>query len=240
MSWRSWWRSSVPLLVLGAGACGSNPGDPNGLGLAQVRLLHTAAGAPALDLLIGGRLVAQGIGSAEESPFAGAPAGDQTIALKVSGGGAPVASFRSTLLAGSQYTVLVTGAGTNLTSSVVTDTGSFVPDRANLRVINVPEIRTGPDSSAARPPIPVDVYITAPGAPLDGIAAAFSLDQNISSYSPLLSFDPGTWSVRFATGGTKTVVAESPAMGIAAGQVRAVTLYRTAGSGWAVSVVSER
>ncbi|HET9274849.1 MAG TPA: DUF4397 domain-containing protein [Gemmatimonadales bacterium] len=220
-----------------AAACSDSTGP--GLGTADVRLINTVNGSPALDLLVGGQVVAQGVDLSEVSSFAGAPAGTQTVGVRATGTTTMLASFTTTLLPGGRYTVLANGSGSTVMPSVVVDTGDFDPGQANLRIINIPEIRTGPDSSSARPPIPVDVYITAPGVDLSTVAPALSLNQNAHSYSSLLYFAPGTWSVRFTEGGTATVLAESGDIAIAAGQIRAVTLYRTANLGYAVSVMQE-
>lgn len=220
-------------------ACGGTPLDPPPAETARVRLMHTAHQAPALDLLVGGQVVAQGVSVDQASPFADAPAGSQTVALRATGSAATLTSFSAAFAAGTGYTVRVTGSAAALSSSVVVDTGATRSDRANLRIVNIPEIRTGPDSSSERPAIPVDVYITSPEVSLDRALPQMSLDQNRHSYSPLIYLDPATWQVRFTTAGTRTVLAATAAVPIAAGQVRAVTLYRTEGGGWAVSVLAE-
>ena len=227
---------AIALVLAG---CSDNTAPGGGLGSANVRLVNTVASSPGLDLVVGGEVRATGVTSAEASPYVEVPAGTQTIALRSGGSATQLAALTTNLLAGSRYTVMASGAGATITPRVVVDTGNFDPEKANLRIINVPEIRTGPDSSSARPPTPIDVYITEPEGSLAAVEPTLSLDQNQHSYSALIYFAPGTWRVRFTAGGTKTVLADSDGIPIAAGQARAVTLYRTEDLGYAVRVTPE-
>jgi len=220
-------------------AC-SDTGGPSE-GTVTVRMMHTAMGASALDLMVGGQVVAGGVQFERASAPTTAPGGPQTLAVRRSGESAVLASRNITLTPGAEYTVMVSGSLSDLilTPSVVVDTGNARPDRANLRIINISTIVMGADSSNMPPPIPLDVYITAPGVPLAGLASQLSLDARVSSYSSLIYFDPGTLMVRFVTPGTSTVVAATGAIPIPAGEVRAVTLQRQSDGTWRTSVVIE-
>jgi hypothetical protein len=206
-----------------------------------MRMMHTAAGASALDLIVGGQVIAGGVQFERASAPATAPGGPQTLAVRRTGESAVLASKNITLTPGAEYTVMVSGSLGDLvlTPSVVVDTGNARPDRANLRIINISTIVMPADSSNMPPPIPLDVYITAPGVALAGLPSQLSLDARISSYSSLIYFDPGSLMVRFVTPGTTTVVATTAAIPIAAGEVRAVTLQRQSDGTWRTSVVVE-
>jgi hypothetical protein len=134
--------------------------------------------------------------------------------------------------------VMASGSGSSLMPSIAADTGAVNPDRANIRIINIAVAAT--DSSNMPPLLLVDVYITAPGVSLDGVLPRMSLNASAPSYSTLLYYDAGSWTVRFTSGGTKTVLAESGSLAIASGQVRAVKLSRTGSGGWTTSVVTEQ
>jgi hypothetical protein len=220
-------------------AC-SDTGGPSE-GTVTLRMMHTAAGASALDLLVGGQVIAGGVQFERASAPATAPGGPQTLAVRRSGEPAILASKNITLTPGAEYAVMVSGSLGDLvlTPSVVVDTGDARPDRANLRIINISTIVMTADSSNLPPPIPLDVYITAPNAALAGLPSQLSLDARVSSYSSLIYFDPGTLMVRFVTPGTTTVVASTAAIPIAAGEVRAVTLQRQSDGAWRTSVVVE-
>lgn len=220
-------------------AC-SDTGGPSE-GTVTMRMLHTVVGASALDLIVGGQVIAGGVQFERASAPTTAPGGAQTLAVRRSGESAVLASKSVTLTPGAEYAVMVSGslADLVLTPSVVVDTGNARPDRANLRIINISTIVMPTDSSNLPPPIPLDVYITAPGAALAGLPIQLSLDARVSSYSSLIYFDPGTLMVRFVTPGTTNVVATTGSIPIAAGEVRAVTLQRQSDGTWRTSVVVE-
>jgi len=227
-------------IALGAAAC-SNPTDVNNNeGTAQVRLMNAAAGTPALDLTIGGVLVVGGIGYEQASALTSVPGGTQTLAIRRAGEQTNLVSRSIPIIPNAKYTFVVGGSLTalSLTPSITVDTGLAKPDRANLRIINL-GADYPVDSAQAPPPVPLDVYITAPNADLSSLSATFSMDARYSSYSSLLYFDPGTWVVRFAAAGTNQVVVASASIPIAAGEIRAVTLQKKADGTWQISVVTE-
>jgi hypothetical protein len=222
-----------------AAACSST--DPGGLPTAEVRLLNGSTQGLTLDLIVGGQVVAQGVAMDQASGFGAAPSGSQTVALRASGAGTVLSTVTTTLVPGARYTVMASGTGASLSPSIASDTGAANPDRANIRIINVVDNPPDPaDSSSFPPPLIVDVYITAPGASIDGVSARMSLDVSWPRYSTLLYYDPGSWVVRFTAAGTKTVLAETGSMAIGAGQVRAVKLGRTGSGGWTTAVVTEQ
>jgi hypothetical protein len=233
-------RSTLGAAALFALVACSDTGGPSE-GTVTMRMMHTAAGASALDLMVGAQVIAGGVQFERASAPATAPGGPQTLAVRRSGESAVLASRNITLTPGAEYTVMVSGSLGDLilTPSVVVDTGNARPDRANLRIINISTIVMPTDSSNMPPPIPLDVYITAPDAALAGLPSQLSLDARVSSYSSLIYFEPGTLMVRFVTPGTTSVVATTAAIPIGAGDVRAVALQRQSDGTWRTSVVVE-
>jgi hypothetical protein len=233
-------RSTLGAAALFALVACSDTGGPSD-GTVTMRMMHTAAGASALDLMVGAQVIAGGVQFERASAPATAPGGPQTLAVRRSGESAVLASRNITLTPGAEYTVMVSGSLGDLilTPSVVVDTGNARPDRANLRIINISTIVMPTDSSNMPPPIPLDVYITAPDAALAGLPSQLALDARVSSYSSLIYFEPGTLMVRFVTPGTTSVVATTAAIPIGAGDVRAVALQRQSDGTWRTSVVVE-
>ena len=228
-------------LVLLLAGCGDTDGPGGSDGTATMRMMNAAASGAALDLIVGGMVVAGGVEYEHASAVATVPGGVQTLAVRRSGEAGVLASRSVDLTPGAKYTVMVSGsfASLVLTPSVVVDTGLARPDRANLRIINISTIVMPQDSSSMPAAIPLEVFITAPGAALAGATSTLSLDARFSSYSSLIYFDPGTYVVRFVTPGTTNVVAGTPSIPIASGQVRAVTLQRQPDGTWRTSVVVE-
>lgn len=224
--------TAVLALALAAGACSNDPSGSNNngnQGVAQMRLMNTVVGGPSLDLLIGGQVVASGIGFEQSSGLAGIPGGTQTLTLRRSGQTADLVTRQVTIAQGKKYTVSAAGsvAAPSLTSSVVSDTGLARSDRANIRIINI-GVDVPTDSSHIPPQVLVDVYFTPPGVSISGASSNMSMDLRYSSYSTLIYFTPGDWVVTFTTAGTKNILASSAGMTIPAGEVRAVTIQKVA------------
>lgn len=228
-------------LLLSA-ACGSPSGENSTpRGTAVVSLVHAAAGTPALDLLVDGQVVLQGVPYSHRSTAVDAPSGARSIALRPAGSSTPILTRQLTLGDGGHYALVAGGTGTalTLTTSVTVDTGVARPDRGNLRIINIGAWSLPADSASLPPADLLAVVITAPGAPLAGAPTQLSLDARFSSYSSLLYFDPGSYVVRFVRPGTSAVVAESAEIPLGAGQVRAVTLQKLPDGSYVTTVVVE-
>ena len=228
----------LPVVLLLTSACG-NDTEPNTEPgpTAEVRLLHGAVDATALDLLVGNTVVLNGVEFRHTSGFVEVPAGSRTLAVRKSGNAAVLRSLETTLTAGARYSIVAGGVVLSVAPvSASLDTGSVKTDRANLRIINV---ASSPDSGNTAPAALLDVHITAPGASLAGHNPQLSLDARYSSYSTLLYFDPGNWVVRFTRAGTTDVVAASESTAIASGQVRAFVLEKLAGGTYRLTVVAE-
>ncbi len=231
-------RRWLILLAGFAAGCQGGGTGPAGGEIAQIRLLHAAAGAPSLDLLVGGQVAVSGVGYQQVSQFREVPAGGQTLALRSTGGAAILTSLPVMLGANQRHTLLVSGSAAQLSSRVTVDTGLAKPDRANIRFINIAK-PVSQDSASRPPPVYLDLYVTNPGAGLDGLSPILSLDATVPSYSTLIYFDPGSYVARFTSAGTKTEVAATVAFAIAAGEVKAVTLERLPDGTYRTAVVTE-
>jgi hypothetical protein len=230
-------------LALGLAACDSTrETEQENPGTAQVRLMNVAAGSPALDLVVGGEVVASSVGFEQSSPLEDLPEGNQTLVVRAAGTQVALASRQVTIQANAKYALVVGGtlAALTLTNSIVSDTGLASPNRANIRIINVSGVEAPTDSSQAPPPVFTDVYVTAPGANLSASQTSMSLDARYPSYSTLLYFDPGTHVVTFTVAGSTQVRAATGPITISAGQIRAVTLQKMANGTYQTSVVAEQ
>ncbi len=234
-------RVAILAIGLALAACSEPAGVDNGTqGTALVRMMNVAVGTPALDLVVGGKVIASGVQFQQSSALASMPSGTQMLAIRRSGESANLASRSVSVTPNAKYTLVVGGtlASLSLTPSAVVDTGLARPDRANIRIINI-GADVPADSAHIPPPVLLDVYFTAPGADLATASPSLSMDARYSSMTSLIYFAPGDWVALFTNAGTKTVVASTATMSLAAGQVRAVTLQRTAGGGFTTSVVVE-
>lgn len=230
-------HSLIPILVVAAlTACGAEPTDSGGP-TAQLRFLNGSTAAPALEVVAGGEVVIPAVPFGASSGYADVPAATTQLTVRVPGSAAPLGSVPATLTTGARYTLLAAGSMANLQGGATVDTGVARTDRANIRIVNVAPPFT--DSASAPAPVPLDVHITAPGVVLLGRQSELSMDARYPSYSSLLYFTPGTLVVRFTLPGTDQLVASSPGLTIAAGQVRAVILERLPNGTFGVTVVAE-
>ena len=243
-------RSRYLMILLGfaLGACGADngPGD----GIARVRLLHANPDAPAVDLVVDGRTVAEAIAYTQVSAFADVEAGQAGIFIEVPGALMQYAVRDVDLEPGARYTVLYGAAGAEDGLVLVADTATGVPtepppsspadtgaipgeDKVKLRVIH-----NAPDAP------PLDVYLTAEGEDLAGafrLIEPFSYGTGTSPEFPgYVERDPGVYRVRFTADNTLDVLFDTGPVSMAAGQVRSFVLFSSDTTGVGVAVVRER
>lgn len=234
--------------ALGAAACDSDPG-PDGDGVAEVRVMHTRSDTPAIDLVVDGTPVHEGIGFAQASPFAEVSAGAASLAIAPAAGGSALATAAAQLEPGRRYTALF-GGGDAGEILIARDTSSDVPltppptspgdtgaipgeSMIKLRVIH----------NAADAP-PLDVYLSLDDTPIGAAAKIIEpfeygvgLDPAFPGY---FERDPGLWRVRFTADGTLDVLVDTGPISMAAGQVRSIILVESDTAGLGVAIVRER
>ena len=203
---------------------------------AEVRVMNGASAAAAVDLRADGAVVLADVPYGTTSAYADVPAGARTLTLHDAGTGAQLATLDATLDEGEAYSLLAASTVLGLVQPSPVDTGLPLPDRANIRFVNVaPPF----DSASTPPPLLLDVHLTAAGADLAGHAPQFTMDAEVPSYSSLVYGDPGSLEVRYTTMGTTAVVAGTGAFPAAAGEVWVVMLERLEGGGFSATVVPE-
>ena len=233
---------------LAAAACGSDTGPASDI--AQVRVMHARSGAPAIDLLVEGTAVVQGLEFARASAFVDVPAGD--AALEIRDAGAPeVLSARTfELTGGMRYTLLYGNAGNERDINIAADTATGIPlspapssvaDTAAIPGESKVKLRVIHNASDAPP---LDVYLTTADAPLTGnlpLIEPFRYGTGLSPEFPgYVERDPGVYRVYFTLDGTGTVVLDTGPIDMAAGHVRTVVLASTDTTGLGFVVVRER
>ncbi len=82
----------------------------------------------------------------------------------------------------------------------------------------------------------VDIYITAPGADINGLTPNLS-DVDFKQNSGYLEVAAGNYQVRITPAGTKTVAIDTGALTLAAGQIRTAIDVETAGGGAPLSAL---
>lgn len=215
--------ASVALTIVGCG----DDGDDD----AAVRIIHASPNAPAVDV----RLDDDDTLTAEDEILADVPylgnsgyldvdAGTNRIQVLVANSSTIVIDASLDLAEDSATTVIATGLVTDLAPLVLEDDRSE-PDAGNakLRVVH------GAPSAPT-----VDVYVTAPNAPLGSTPTLRNVPfRGASSY---LEVPAGSYRVRVTVAGTDTVAIDTGTVPLADGDVITAIAVDKAGGGAPFSV----
>jgi hypothetical protein len=170
---------AVPLMLAGCGGSGS--------GSAQMRLVNASVGYPSLGLLVNTtQATTTDVAYGSASPFAGVPAGSVTTTLTTTSNGIvtnlPVTS--RTVNKDARYSLVAYGFA-NAPKSVLILENQTAPDTgyASLNLLN-----TSTDLG------PIDIYLTAPGAPITGTAPFVSNITGVSQ-SVFQQITAGTYDI---------------------------------------------
>ena len=223
-------RFATPLFgaIAALASCSEGPIGPPQTD-ADLRLLHATPNLGAVDVLVSGTMVIQGVTFGNSSAVVQVPGGMQHVVVR--SGSLVLGEFDYTLKT-SQTNSLVVADGSARFSTVVTpDTGAVNPARANVRMVNV----TGSNTSD---PTLLDVLVKAPNANPDSVLR-FGMDSKVSRYGTLMYFDAGHFDFKYVPSGQNNVLAQV-AFDVAIGQTKAVVLERAASGTYSATVVVER
>ena len=239
------------LAVLTLQACGRDAAAPQPDDKAQLRFASASPDAGALDLLVSGKTIAQGVGSTQASPLVEVDTGRTTGEVRSSGSGNTLASVPLTLQAGKSYTVLVAGPSGALTAMVSVDTGSV--GQPPPPVPNPPPVDSGvtnpppPNRDYARFRIvhaapdapPVDPYLQPAGLSLDTMPAFQPFEYGSLALIADMIRLPGDYWVAFTEHGTRKILLDSGTITAGEGELVTVVLGENADKSLRVDVVRE-
>lgn len=172
-------------LLAGAG-CSDSDGDPGPTGnTGSLRVIHAAESTAALDVLVDGGVVINGLAVGTVSSTVAVPSGERTITVRPSGGAASPVQAHVSIGTDTGYTAVVIDSSAVLNPIVLTDTGAVpAAGKSKLQVANF--------ASAIGP---IDVYRRQPD--FDGLVdLVFPFAyRTLSGY---VQSDPGDWQVLIA------------------------------------------
>ena len=212
--------------ALALAACSDDDGtgpDPK----ARVRLVHAAPGTANIMLRRGGDELVQAAYGAPPAAYLQTDAGNATLAARLLGGAADLATVTANLEQDDDYTVLLVKRQAGPALVALADTNDApAAGKAKLRVVH-----------AAAAAGNVDVYITAPDADIAAInpTVAALQPEKATLYQVI---DAANRRVRLTTAGTKTVVLDVNPVALAAGQVRSVIAIEAAAGGAPLAALS--
>jgi len=183
---------AVGVAALSLAACDDDDGPRIGSSRAELRVIHASPDAPAVNILVDGSDVLTAVDYKEGSGFLPLDEGTYDISVEAitpAGDIEVIALDGTTLSGGRDYSVLAIGrvADSTLTTLVLDNTGSPIP----AGQVRAQVVHAAPDAP------PVEVFVTAPGASLDGATALASLSFGDSA-GPV-EVAAGDYQVRIAT-----------------------------------------
>lgn len=203
--------------LLGLAAC-SDDDSTGPTATARLRIVHASPNAPSVDVLVDEDRVLQNVPYRNASAFFfPVPAGERRIRVNAVGTTTSVIDATATLDAQASYTVLATGPVATIQPLIAPDDLTApAAGQVKVRVIHAAPAAAG-----------VDVYVTAPGAPLTGPVLTNVPFRAVSGY---LSVPAGTYQIRVTPTGTATVAIDATVTFVA-GQIRTVVATDAPGGG---------
>jgi hypothetical protein len=210
----------ILLAVSALTACGDDENtNPTGA-TARLRVVHASPDAPDVDVLVDNAAVLTGVPYLTASDYLDVAAGSRNLKVNAASTSTTVIDAAVTLADGLDYTVIAGGLVSAIEPIVLTDDNSTPPaGRVRVRAIH------GAPSAPA-----VDVYVTAPGTDLTQETPALS-NVVFGDVSDYIEAPAGTYQVRIAAAGSKTVVIDSGPLTLSSGQVRTAIAVDAAGGG---------
>ena len=201
-------------------ACDDDDDNTGPEGEARVRVVHASPDAPDVDVLLDDAVVLSDVPYLVASDYLEAPAGEHNVKVNAAGTTTTVIDEDVTLVDGTDYTVIASGLVAALTPIVLEDDNS-TPAAGNARVR---AIHGAPSAPA------VDIYVTAPGADLEGETPVLT-GVAFGDVADYLEVPAGDYQVRVTPAGTKTVEIDSGTLTLVSGQVRTAIAVDAPGGG---------
>jgi hypothetical protein len=230
-------RPLIGGVLLAAVSCsgnadGTGPASPTG----SLRVIQAAGSTPALDVLVDGSAVINGLGAGTISAPVPVSVGQHTMAVRPVGEAASPIRLQLAVVADAEYTAVVIDSSTVLNPIALTDTGGIpAAGKTKLQVANF--------ASAADP---IDVYRRQPD--FDGLLDLM-FPFAYRAVSGYVQSEPGDWQVLVASEARvdgvppaepqDTLLIVDP-ISLAAGQAVTVVLLDKAGGGIDAVVLQKR
>jgi hypothetical protein len=211
---------------------GTGPASPTG----SLRVVQAAESTAALDVLVDGGVVINGLGAGTISSPVPLSAGQRTVAFRPVGGATSPNQLQLAVAADSHYTAVVIDSSTVLNPIALTDSGGIpAAGKTKLQVANFVSLAG-----------PIDVYRRQPD--FDGLVDLM-FPFAYRAVSGYVQSDPGEWQVLVASearvGGVPPDVPQDTLLIVepvsqAAGQAATVVLLDKAGGGIDAVLVRDR
>lgn len=202
--------------AVAATACGPSMSDDGAIGpstgSAAIRVVNASQGL--VDIIVDGQTLVHGLQVATVSDRINVSTGSHQIRLASPNG--PSAQVQVDAANGTTRVAVVTPSASNLSASVLADTGAIVPaGKTKLRVAHLAAGAGSIEIWRTQPDFQTPIHIMTP--------------FDYQATSPYLQSDPGSWEVFVTRPGTTTRIATTGSVAIPAGEKRTVVLLDSAG-----------
>lgn len=171
---------------------------------ARVMAVHASPDAPAVDLLVDGTVVGNGLAFPNNTGYLTVNAGTRNVKVNVSGTATTVINANVPVSAGGNYSVFATGPVASIGALVVADDLTApATGKAHVRFIHL-----SPDAPA------VDVAVT--GGPV------LFANKSFQEYTAFTPVDAGTYNLEVRPAGSASVVLSLPGITLQAGKIYTV------------------
>jgi hypothetical protein len=206
---------AATLTLLGCGGDLTEPPDS-----AHMRFVNAAPTVSAADLLVDGNAIITDQAYATASNRIVIAPGVRNLRVRPTGKANDLSDATHGFEAATDYTVLLGGNPVASAPLILTNDSNAPPSGATeLRIVHVSPGAGG-----------LDIYLTAPGDPLDASSRIVTNAAFGASSSYLLN-PPGTYQVRATHTGTTNVVIDSGTLTLASGDIRTLLLLDAPGGG---------
>jgi len=222
------------LVALGCGGTKDGTGPTPTAG--TLRVIQAAESTAALDVLVDGQVVINGLAAGTVSPAVAVAPGQRNVAFRAAGGATSPNLLQLAVAADSSYTAIVIDSSAVLNPAVLTDSGGIpAAGKTKLQVANFASLAG-----------PVDVYRRQPD--FDGLVDLM-FPFAYRALSGYVQSDPGDWQVLVASearvNGVPPDVPQDTllivqAVSLAAGQAATVVLVDKAGGGIDAVLIRDR
>ncbi len=167
----------------------------------QVRTFNALIDGGQVTVTVGNQTVASGLPFEGLTTYQNADSGNQEIKITVGGGASTIVDTTTLLIDGSKYTYLIYGTSAAPTAQFVPD-ATATPSSGTF-VLIVPNAAFGSGG--------FDVYVTAPGVPLDNMSPNLS-NIPYTSDTNFATFTAGSYEVRATLPNSKQVIYDTGAV----------------------------
>jgi hypothetical protein len=202
-------------------SCGSGGGG--GGGTTQMRIFNVVVDGGPVTVTVGTQGAAAALPVEGLTPYRSIPTGAQELKVVPAGGGSPIIDSTVVITGGTNYTYILSGTASTPVALLITDgVATVASGQAGVRLTN-----------AAIGSSPLDVYLTTPGASLDGLTPNIS-NGVASTTTAFVTINAGTYQIRYTLHNSKQVVYDGGTFTFAANASYALVAY-SKGSGLLVN-----